>query len=967
MMFKTFLVNTFYVLLKCIGVLIVAVAVLINGAPFFLNLMSFKNKMVDDVLTDVIHEPVVVKKVHLSGDGFFPRIVLQQLEIQNHSVDIAKLSIRFNLFKSLWSGKLVTDYFKMDGLIYSPKHSQTSSLQSLDFIRWLLRQPKVVLHQMKFPEGVIISGESSHRNGRYLFKSTIKMPSVFPHKIQLTVQQNKQNMPAIWHMDMSHLHLKGFGNYFNQHVLLQGTAAAEPLSQLNQLLPVKELNPHLVNWLRSAFLQGKITQSQFTLDLPLSDPAKMQYELNMRLDNLTLHYKTGWPDLSHCKGLLTFKQKEMAFTLGNNGMCVIGSNENHIKTLQAHIQDVMHPLLRVDSTVDTNLTAGMLFLKQSPLKINRLDNMSGKGPVNVGIHLTIPFKPGQTVQAQGDVHFLQDELQLPIHAVVLQKLQGQLHFTQSFVKANQLQAQILGNPLVFDLIEPDKNTFVIQAKGLMDVAKFKNHIQSNLLNQVNGKTKVQAKVVWHAAAQAPNTLVLTSDLLGIDSQLPAPFTKPSHQPWVTRIEMVLNPEAAFGELSIQSMLSAKALFEKKNQAFSFVKGMVALGSHPLSMPKHNGLTLRGTIDTIDTSEWKKQFTGQTPTVNHFPSWLSSMHLRVNTLKTPGQRFDQLKIDLNHTATKTIIQLRNQAMLGKVWFFNHSAILFGDFDRLTLAKTSGHVELIPQDLPSLNLKIDRFQLGKQVIGNMDIISQKMPWGQRIKLFSLLNAFYTLHAKGRWIHKNNQSFSTWYANISVPDLGRYLLSRHLSSRLKGGKLNTRLFLQWPGSPFDFQLSTLSGDGELNLKEGDIMHFNTETEKNFALGRFLNVLSLESLSHFLTLDFSLLNKKGFPIRRMEGTFKIHQGVLKTQDVRVEGLIATLEMNGAIGLADNQNDFIITVTPKISSSLPVIIGIAGGPIAGLTAWIANKFLEPSMGKLVHRKYWVTGDWAHPKLRKMV
>lgn len=49
-------------------------------------------------------------------------------------------------------------------------------------------------------------------------------------------------------------------------------------------------------------------------------------------------------------------------------------------------------------------------------------------------------------------------------------------------------------------------------------------------------------------------------------------------------------------------------------------------------------------------------------------------------------------------------------------------------------------------------------------------------------------------------------------------------------------------------------------VTVKDGRIMQLDSDTEYNLILSRLLNLLSLESLSKFLTFDFSSVGKKDF-----------------------------------------------------------------------------------------------------------
>nr|WP_251365750.1 AsmA-like C-terminal region-containing protein [Coxiella-like endosymbiont of Rhipicephalus sanguineus] len=51
----------------------------------------------------------------------------------------------------------------------------------------------------------------------------------------------------------------------------------------------------------------------------------------------------------------------------------------------------------------------------------------------------------------------------------------------------------------------------------------------------------------------------------------------------------------------------------------------------------------------------------------------------------------------------------------------------------------------------------------------------------------------------------------------------------------------------------------------------------------------------------------------------------------------------------------------PNITSTLPLLVGLAGGPLAGVITWIANQVLAPHVGKAAEVNYHIVGSWNKP------
>ena len=119
----------------------------------------------------------------------------------------------------------------------------------------------------------------------------------------------------------------------------------------------------------------------------------------------------------------------------------------------------------------------------------------------------------------------------------------------------------------------------------------------------------------------------------------------------------------------------------------------------------------------------------------------------------------------------------------------------------------------------------------------------------------------------------------------------------------------------------------------------------------GRVLGLLTITSLPRRFILDFSDLFKDGFGYDRIEGRFAIENGNAYTDDLFMESDTARFEVVGRTGLVSKDYDQLVTVVPKISSSLPLV------PI-----WIAQKILNRNVfDKAFAYQYTITGPWDEP------
>ena len=97
------------------------------------------------------------------------------------------------------------------------------------------------------------------------------------------------------------------------------------------------------------------------------------------------------------------------------------------------------------------------------------------------------------------------------------------------------------------------------------------------------------------------------------------------------------------------------------------------------------------------------------------------------------------------------------------------------------------------------------------------------------------------------------------------------------------------------------------------------------------------------------------------IHGDFQLNQGIAVTKNTVLEGPIARIALAGNINLVNQTYDLQVQVTPHLTSSLPLIAAIAGGPVVGAAAWVANKLINPVINKITTDHYHITGPWSKP------
>ena len=175
------------------------------------------------------------------------------------------------------------------------------------------------------------------------------------------------------------------------------------------------------------------------------------------------------------------------------------------------------------------------------------------------------------------------------------------------------------------------------------------------------------------------------------------------------------------------------------------------------------------------------------------------------------------------------------------------------------------------------------------------------------------------------------------------------------IKGGEGTLSAQLHWPGSPHQFNAKGLNGDLQLDLKKGQFLKVQP------GVGRLLGLLSLQSLPRRLTLDFRDLFSNGFAFDRINGNAKISQGVMRSDNFQMSGPAADVAIKGETNLQNETQHLYVKVLPHVSDSLS-LAALAGGPLAGAVAFLAQKILKDPLNKIASSEYEIIGTWDNPQ-----
>ena len=90
-----------------------------------------------------------------------------------------------------------------------------------------------------------------------------------------------------------------------------------------------------------------------------------------------------------------------------------------------------------------------------------------------------------------------------------------------------------------------------------------------------------------------------------------------------------------------------------------------------------------------------------------------------------------------------------------------------------------------------------------------------------------------------------------------------------------------------------------------------------------------------------------------------------MHTENFSLAGPSAGVLLKGRTGIIARDYDQQVEVVPNLSSSLPLVSALLGGPLAGVSVYLLDKLtnIGDQIDEAVVLKYQISGSWDEPKV----
>jgi uncharacterized protein (TIGR02099 family) len=751
----------------------------------------------------------------------------------------------------------------------------------------------------------------------------------------------------------------------------------------DRYIPLDALDEETHDWLHSALLEGQTDDFNLQLhgdlnDFPFKDGKKGIFKIQSHFHGGALVYDNEWPRIDNITGELRILGKRLEVIAPSGSTAGV-----HLQNVSVLLADMVSPdlLLQIRGESDGETSRGLHFIQRSPVHVfidGFTDTMKARGNGLLKLAVDVPLSGNKPVVVSGSYHLIDNEVDIGEGVPVLYSANGDILFTESSINTRNLKAQILGGPATLEVQSGEDGSIQAKVRGKLNMDWLRKNITHPLLNHFHGGSEWQTDIT---VQKKLTDVLITSNLTGLESDLPKPFGKKSGDSVPLRFELnSLMPKQDLISFKYGGLLSARILRREEGGDMIVKRGTLNFGGIA-KWQKRDGLWITGTLPQVSIEDWsdvlllpENKTSGGTP-----PPTIAGADLIIQKLDAYGHSVNGLHILAQNVDNVISAQLASKEINGGVsWQSVGKGKLVARLKNLTLGKEDnlavtegggGETEqTTPQStvdnlssnwLPELDLAVDELTWKDKKLGKLELLAHQRGRDWELESMHLTNPDGMLSAEGMYHKVNGKMQTNANLKLGISNAGKMLARFGFPDTVKNGNGKLNADFAWFGTPDDFSFATLNGKLSLETGKGQFLKINP------GAGKLLGILSLQALPKHISLDFSDVFSDGFAFDNITGTAVIKRGVMDTQNFRIDGSAANVTMTGQVDLNQETQNLKVRILPTVGNSVSLIGAFAAGPAIGVGAFIVNKILRDPLDKLVSFDYNVTGTWDNPSVNR--
>ncbi|KPC54512.1 YhdP family protein [Amantichitinum ursilacus] len=716
-----------------------------------------------------------------------------------------------------------------------------------------------------------------------------------------------------------------------------------------------------LQWLKTSLKQGRATGGRATVhgnlhDFPFVNDKTGIFRITANAQDTTLNYAKGWPDISHIDGTLDFHGNAMLIK-STRGQ-ILGAQTGNVAV---SIPDLEHAVVLVDGHASGPTPEFIKFVQASPLQKLAgayTDNLHTSGNGTLALKLEIPVENVDASKVDGHYQFAGNTLDFGSGVPALTNASGQLGFTEKSMTIKDAAGQALGGNVLVNGGTGRDGALNVSVSGRTPVAELATHFDLAEVARIRGAAAWQAQM---KALGGKYDLSVQSSLAGVSLDFPAPVGKATNSNRPLRVHVVGDKNGSNIDFDYDRTLQGALMRPASNGQ---LMGTISLGAAaPPPAAGRNGLALVGAWAEINLQDWlalqpkdDANNTGTPP--------ITAVDVAFERFSGWGKQLSDFKLKANSSGDNWNGEVNAKEMAGKFsWNNQGKGKVSARLSRVWMPLPSvgnAPAQTSPlHSLPALDLTVDDFRYHDVSLGKLAVDGVQQGDNWRLNNVSLDNPDGHFAMSGLWTQKAGRSRVSAKMNLDSPDFGKLLTRWGYPDTLKRAPGKISGDAAWDGEPFPPDFNSMQGSLSMDVGAGQFAKIDP------GAGRLLSILSLQSLSRRVRLDFRDVFSDGFEFDSIKGDANIERGVARTNNLVVAGSAAQVLFRGEANFEAGTQNVHVRIVPVIGDSVAVATTILN-PVAGAAVFLLQRAFKDPLGQLIAYEYDITGTIKDPHIERV-
>ena len=745
------------------------------------------------------------------------------------------------------------------------------------------------------------------------------------------------------------------------------------VASTSKYLPIQLLPGDIVEWLDRGIIEGYASAGELQYHGRLSDIRELaraqaaELFVDFQVEQTGIFFAPGWLPAKNSYGRVLFHNVGVEFDLERASY----ENIDNVKVSGA-IADFNRAGLDLAISVTAPAQDALRVWRNTPVGqgfddvLANLQDIDGAVDSQIDIHLPLADDLDQrTVNVRVD--FRDVAARVSHWGLDLAQIDGQLNVTEDTIAASGISARFFGDPVSIDIDSSNSalNTGVV-VQGRIASASVLQNLPSFLSESVSGDSDWQLRFDIAgdgAPAELPFLRInATSSLRGTQVDMPLPFRKQA----ADEVRISTDVEFLPGEILFRSKFGEAAqgrgrLLETGAAGYR-LDGLEIAFDSSFRERQESGIILHGHIAELSVNDWM-DFLAKSDADD--PAMLQLVLLGVDRGQAFGREFNSAVIEVQQADGRFVGKIDSSLARGSFQAPLKTSMqdpLVVTLDYLGIDKsdeTSDYSTLRPSHLPAIRLSSKSLRYDDMNFSDLLFVAHPRDETLLVQTLDLRRDQVQFNSHGEWVFdaSNDSHKSSIEVAIAGPDLGEAMTGLGFGDSMSSGEIDLKGDFSWPAPLFAFALDNVSGKAKMKVTDGVLNNVEPGS------GRYVGLLSLSALPRRLTLDFSDVVIKGMEFDEIKGSYRVGDGVLYTEDTRLDGPAAKVKISGKTGIIARDYDQVMRVTPKIRQTLPLLGAVAVGTTVGWGLLLLQNLFGTVIDNAMEVEYRVTGSWDDPQI----